>query len=327
MNLQQISTRVVGDHTRAKLLLSTGKDAATKPNMDLSMFGCSIDGYQWQIRVYCSRHDYISLVLFLASEPRGDSVTVNLRARVVDPMVASAAEEKETTVSSVFKRPWHYTMPYLLDVRKVRGDSFTVECTITVLKDNHESIPPPPPPPPPPSNLSQHLGELLRSKAGADVTFVVSGESFAAHKNILAARSPVFMAEFFGHMEETSSGRVDIKEMEAAVFETMLYFMYTDSVPPELDENLVTAATLLQHLLVAADRYSLDWLKVICEHRLAHSISVGTVATTLALAEQHGFPWLKGVCVEFISGGSHENLETVLETEGYKDLEASTPRL
>ena len=52
----------------------------------------------------------------------------------------------------------------------------------------------------PSSNLPQHLGQLLESHAGADVTFAVSGESFAAHKSILAARSPVFRAEFFGEI-------------------------------------------------------------------------------------------------------------------------------
>ena len=52
----------------------------------------------------------------------------------------------------------------------------------------------------PSSNLPQHLSEFLDSQAGADVTFAVSSEpaAAAAHKSVLAARSPVFEAEFFG---------------------------------------------------------------------------------------------------------------------------------
>lgn len=42
-----------------------------------------------------------------------------------------------------------------------------------------------------------------------------------------------------------------------------------------------------QHLLEAADRYGMHRLKLICEDRLCQYIDVNTVATTLALAEQH----------------------------------------
>ena len=59
----------------------------------------------------------------------------------------------------------------------------------------------------------------------------MSGESFAAHKLILATRSPVFMAQFYGQMMEKSSHRVEVKDMEAAVFNALLRFIYTDAVP------------------------------------------------------------------------------------------------
>ena len=117
---------------------------------------------------------------------------------------------------------------------------------------------------PPSTNLHLHFGELLRSRTGADVTFIVSGESFAAHKLILSARSPVFMSEFFGEMKEKYSQRVEIKDMEAPAFGAMLHFIYADSVP-ELDQELEDVATMAQHLLAAADRYGLDRLKLICE--------------------------------------------------------------
>lgn len=60
-------------------------------------------------------------------------------------------------------------------------------------------------------SLHHDLGELLRKGTGSDVTLVVAGESFAAHKAILASRSPVFMAEFFGNMAESHSQPVEIK--------------------------------------------------------------------------------------------------------------------
>ncbi|KAL6842080.1 hypothetical protein ACP4OV_028059 [Aristida adscensionis] len=132
------------------------------------------------------------------------------------------------------------------------------------------------------------------------------------------------MAEFFGHMEENSSGLVEIKEMEADVFKSMLHFIYTDSVP-ELEEKLEVETNLAQHLLVAADRYGLDRLKIICERRLTLGIDVGMVATTLALAEQLNCSKLKASCIEFIAGASPKNLDAILATEGFKHLEASSP--
>jgi speckle-type POZ protein len=81
-----------------------------------------------------------------------------------------------------------------------------------------------------------------------------SGERFLAHKAILAARPHVFMAEFFGHMNERTSRSVRIQGMEAAVFKGMLHFIYTDTAP-ELDEEPEVALTMAQHLLAAADRY------------------------------------------------------------------------
>jgi len=80
------------------------------------------------------------------------------------------------------------------------NDSLTVQCTITVLKELPDIVIPAnteAPPPLPPSDLERHR---------ADVTFELeSGECFLAHKIILAARSPVFMAEFFGGTNERSS--------------------------------------------------------------------------------------------------------------------------
>ncbi|CAN6334037.1 unnamed protein product [Urochloa humidicola] len=211
------------------------------------------------------------------------------------------------------------------------GNSLTIECAIYVSKEAGAMAIPVPSsnlPHVPSSNLLQHLGELLESQVGSDVTFVVSGESFVAHKNMLAARSPVFMAEFFGEMKEKSSKRIEIHKMEPSVFGALLRFIYTDAVPElEKQTDAATTTSLAQHLFVAADRYGLDRLKVMCERRLASAIDSSTAATTLALAERHGCSQLKDKCIEFIAGGSREILDAVLETEGFKDLQGSAPTL
>ncbi|CAN6342962.1 unnamed protein product [Urochloa humidicola] len=88
---------------------------------------------------------------------------------------------------------------------------------------------------------------------------------------------------------------------------------------------MVDGIAMAQHLVVAADRYGLDRLKVMSEHRLSLSISIDTVASTLTLAEQFNCSHLKAKCIEFITEGSTKQLDAVLETEGYRNLEASNP--
>ena len=171
----------------------------------------------------------------------------------------------------------------------LKDDAFVVECTLAVLRELDKNATTHCPRPAddlvPSSGLHHHLGELLHKGTGSDVTLVTAGESFAAHKAILASRSPFFMAEFFGHMKEKRSQRVEIKDMDAAILGAMLRFIYTDSAPePEDDGGVATAP----HLLAAADRYGVDRVKLACEDRLHDGVSVDTVATTLALAEQHG---------------------------------------
>jgi speckle-type POZ protein len=77
--------------------------------------------------------------------------------------------------------------------RYLKGDSFIIRCDIVVIDEirtemaktsgaNFVSVPQ--------SNLSQHRGDLLDTRKGADVVFEVGGETFAAHRWLLAARSP-----------------------------------------------------------------------------------------------------------------------------------------
>uniref|UniRef100_A0ACD5Y5N9 Uncharacterized protein n=1 Tax=Avena sativa TaxID=4498 RepID=A0ACD5Y5N9_AVESA len=185
--------------------------------------------------------------------------------------------------------------------RHLKHDSFTIRCDIVVVngyKVRNAEKPAPNVVRVPPSDLNQHLGGLLLAGKGADVVFEAGGETFAAHRCVLAARSPVFSAELFGSMKEGSTNDlVRIDGMEAQVFKALLCFVYTDSLPEMKKEE---EDTMFQHLLVAADMYSMERLKLICEDKLCKYIDVGTVANILALAEAHHchvltlFSWPEG---------------------------------
>ncbi|CAN6338379.1 unnamed protein product [Urochloa humidicola] len=293
----------------------------------------NFDGCKWEVHLYPWHSDgstsHVALKIIFLGDGSLNKWTANLSCRLLDPTGSRPPSEEKVSAPASFDHNGSEVTFWFMRWDEVcksgyllNDDSLTIECAINVSKDAAAMTIPVPS-----SNLPQHLGELLESQVGANVTFTVSGESFAAHKNVLAARSPVFMAELFGEMQEKSSKRIKIGEMEPSVFRAMLRFIYTDAVP-ELDKKIDEAtATLAQHLVVAADRYGLDRLKVMCEHSLAYAIDVSTVATTLALAERHGCSQLKAKCVEFIAGGSGENLDAVMQTEGFKDLMSNSPTL
>ncbi|KAG2604171.1 BTB/POZ and MATH domain-containing protein 1-like [Panicum virgatum] len=157
----------------------------------------------------------------------------------------------------------------------------------------------------PPSDLHRHLGDLLACEEGADVTFqVAGGETFSAHRAVLAARSPVFRAQLFGQMKESKQtaaaggGAIEIGDMEAPVFRALLSYIYTGSLPEadeeqDQDKDDDGAMVRYQHLLADADRYGLERMKLICQEKLCNHVHASSVAGMLALADRHHCPGLK----------------------------------
>nr|XP_045089567.1 BTB/POZ and MATH domain-containing protein 1-like [Aegilops tauschii subsp. strangulata] len=111
-----------------------------------------------------------------------------------------------------------------------------------------------------------HLQRMLEDGKDADVTIDVGGRAFRAHRCVVAARSPVFDAELFGPMKRKDAAEhVEVHDMEPEVFELLLRFIYTDSLPGDGEDCRVA---MTQHLLVAADRYGVDKLKQACDVKL-----------------------------------------------------------
>ncbi|CAL4934568.1 unnamed protein product [Urochloa decumbens] len=294
----------------------------------------TVGGHRWCIRYYPNGSrpedgDYISLFLHL-----DESVTNAVKAQYMFRFVGDVAKQSLTLGGlhsygshGGWGRSEFIKKEDLEESEHLRDDSFAVRCDVVrTVKETPEvttqasvSVPP--------SDLHKHLGYLLQTEKGADVVFDVAGQRFAAHRCVLAARSPVFSAELFGVMKESNTGGVvRIDDMEAQVFKALLYFVYTDLFPEmaseegegELDEDVLS-----QHLLVAADRYNLERLKLLCENKLCEYIEIDSVATILALAEQHHCHGLKKVCFDFLS--SPANLKAVVASDGFKHLNRSCP--
>lgn len=70
----------------------------------------------------------------------------------------------------------------------------------------------------PPSDLGHCFKGFLDSGIASDIIFEIKGETFKAHKQILAARSPVFQAQFFGPIGNPNLHKVVVKDIAPPVF-------------------------------------------------------------------------------------------------------------
>jgi speckle-type POZ protein len=331
---------------RSEQLLKINAFTATKekPGYTASKV-CAVGGHDWRIEFHpkvkdSSNHyasnDYWIMFRVQLTSKSTSGVAASFSCRLMDPRRSGSYGSGEMIKSSMFYEGRSLDIFLIRSDLEgsrseyVKDDCIFVQCAINVLLGEPNdpaavgavsrpvaSVPS--------CDLNQQFGELLRCQKGADITFLVSGEFVKAHRSVLAARSPVFMAELFGDMKERASPCIEINDMDAEVFRTFLYFVYTDTIPI-LDQKGEHETLLAQHLLDAADRYGLERLKRICVEKVCTDISVDTVATTLALAEQHGCSSLKSKCLKFILA-TPENLYAVAATEGYKHLEASCPSI
>ncbi|KAJ1276441.1 hypothetical protein BS78_05G214700 [Paspalum vaginatum] len=302
----------------------------------------TVGGHSWCIAYYPDGErpgsgDWISVFVFHHQPAAGGtSQDVNARVQlsVLRPNGTRLQEYTKTTQSPVAFGPasgrqswgWcRFIRRGELKFLGLRGDTLQIRCDVTVVKDTRVETTATSPSPAvavPPPDLHRHLGHLLESKVGADVAFDVRGEVFMAHRAVLATRSSVFMAELFGDTKEKATSCVHVDDMYPSVFQALLHFIYTDSLPNMRPGDM---AVMAQHLLVAADNYDLKRLMLICEDKLCAFVDEKTVATSLALAEVHGFTSLKEACVQFLM--SRENLKSLMASSDFVHLTRSCPSL
>ncbi|KAI3847566.1 hypothetical protein MKX03_024351 [Papaver bracteatum] len=277
----------------------------------------TVGGYDWKIRFspdgdHQACKEYISVFIELASPGEvSASIEIKLLDQRREGQFSSCCKSSHTFkagsstwgFAKYMKRSEFETSNYLKDERlSIHG---TVSIVQTRFQEDKRYVIPVPP-----SDMIQNLKGLLKSEIGSDITFQVADEEFRAHKSILAARSPVFKAMFFGLVGNPDMQTVDIKEFDPFTFKAMLLFLYSDELPEthELSDtdSPCTSTIIMPHLLAAADRYNLARLRLMCEEKLYEDISAETVADTLALAELHQCLELKTACLNFAA--KRENL-------------------
>ncbi|CAO2187491.1 unnamed protein product [Urochloa humidicola] len=305
-------------------------------------------GCAWSLRLYpCGYNspDHVAVILELmtsdavvtASYDMGLAVAGDDASEGHYTAVESDMAEFDTRCVEEFSRSWlideFIKISGLEASPFLRGDRLVIECSLRVIKatlaDAAErqavedlAVPP--------SELSEDMGQMLDGGDGADVTFEVEGESFRAHKNVIAVRKPA--APFRAMLERPSKddggmASIPIGNMKPAVFEAVLRYVYTDRLRlrqamDELDND--SRVEMAHGLLAAADRFEMGRLKLLCQQMISKSLEVETVAATLVLADRHNCSGLKDACIEFMISS---RMDDVARTEGYAVLKEDHPYL
>ncbi|XP_044375145.1 BTB/POZ and MATH domain-containing protein 1-like [Triticum aestivum] len=299
----------------------------------LSSAAFDVGGYFWCIEYYpdgemeMENGDYASIALDFAST--NSEVRAYFEVRLADqanklpPLVLLS---KNMPIVFRSHPPTYVGKDFLQPSVYLRDDNLAIECSITVLAESKVAVtttsidiqvPP--------SDLSNNLVELLKAGEETDVTFKVRGESFRAHKIVLAMRSPVFKAVLFGPMGDRTRRTMNIEGIQPAIFSALLHFIYTDSLPSMGHLYGDDGEEMVKHLVMAADRYAMERMKVICESILCKNLNVQNVTTTLALADRYHCNQLKNACLEFIT--SPDRIDNVVASEGYAKLKRSRPAI
>jgi hypothetical protein len=157
---------------------------------------------------------------------------------------------------------------------------------------------------------------MFEERKHCDVEIEVKGEKINAHRAVLAANSPVFAAMFEHElMVENQKKLVEIKDIDFSVFNEMMRFMYYKRV-----ENMKVVA---QDLLVAADKYDLEELKLVCQEYLLHDLSVDNSIGLLCLSDKYNAKGMKRKLCDFIN----ENKKVVCDGEEWEEMKRKAPKL
>ncbi|XP_078150347.1 BTB/POZ and MATH domain-containing protein 2-like [Carex rostrata] len=135
---------------------------------------------------------------------------------------------------------------------------------------------------------------LLVTGDFADIIFLVKEDTFAAHRCVLAARSSVFRAELLTLEKDINMSMnslcVSVRNIDRLTFKHLLHFIYTDTLPPDFEE--VTPPERYHRMFVAALRFKIEGLKLICEKKLTKVVADAMI-TAIDLSEYHEFGLLE----------------------------------
>lgn len=138
-----------------------------------------------------------------------------------------------------------------------------------------------------------YLGRMLTEKIHTDITINASDGSIAAHRAVLATRSPVFHSMFSHNLKEKELSTIDISDMSIEACQALLNYIYGNIQHEEFLAHRIA-------LLRAADKYDIADLKEVCHDSLLEDIDTKNVLERLQNASLYQLPMLKSSCMRYL---------------------------
>ncbi|XP_014235423.1 speckle-type POZ protein-like [Trichogramma pretiosum] len=174
-------------------------------------------------------------------------------------------------------------------------NTVTIQCELEIFKDYESSID---------SEICYskeqiidkvNLDSLFLSEEFSDVKIITpDANDIPAHKNILAAASPVFRAMFTHDMLENKNSSVKITDTTKNIVTEMLRYIYMGEI-----KNMNKDNTL--ELLEMADKYQIDNLKIKCGKILCANLSIENAIDTLVTAHKYTLKNVEDEAIKFIA--------------------------
>ena len=144
--------------------------------------------------------------------------------------------------------------------------------------------------------LHERIQESFLNHEFSDVKITCESKVFDCHKVILSCQSDVFKGMFNETEKKLSfeaiSGKVNITDISSVTLETMLYYIYHNS----LDKEKING-----DLLKAADKYMITGLIRICVNHLESNLTVGNAIEVMIAAYSSNQKELFGSACKFIA--------------------------
>ncbi|XP_003968914.1 kelch-like protein 7 isoform X1 [Takifugu rubripes] len=142
------------------------------------------------------------------------------------------------------------------------------------------------------SSIMGVMNNLRKQGTLCDVTLVVQGKHFPAHRVVLAAASHFFSLMFTTRMMESMSPEVELRNAEPEIIALLIEFIYT--------ARISVNSSNVQSLLDAANQYQIEPVKKMCVEFLKGQIDATNCLGISALAECMDCPELKAAVEDFI---------------------------
>ncbi|XP_050753714.1 ankyrin repeat and BTB/POZ domain-containing protein 2 isoform X3 [Gymnogyps californianus] len=161
-----------------------------------------------------------------------------------------------------------------------------------------------------PARLDPHF---LNNKEMSDVTFLVEGKLFYAHKVLLVTASNRFKTLMTNKTEHDSHGSktVEISDMKYNIFKMLMQYLYYGGT-----ESMEIPTADILELLSAASLFQLDGLQRHCEILCAQTISMENSVNVYKYAKIHNAPELASFCEGFFL----KHMSSLLEQDSFKQL-------